>query len=662
MLRFFGKFQRSRNLVLLIFSLVLLVGLVIFYIPNTSLTGGRIPETGTEDRQIVVARVGSRDVTLAQLRQSMAALSSRFSQGNPLPASTLKALGVDKEALDRLIEERVALSEADRLKVTGTDRDVSDAVTRAFVDSETGKFIGIEEYKRRLRLNGQDLGEYEQTLRDAAALGKMRRLLTASEQVSDRDVDEQYKSDNTKVELSYGIIDLEKIRSKFTPGDAELQAYYDQHKEEFKATDPVRKVDYIYVPTDEVGKTLKLTEQDLRAEYDQNKQTEPRVSVIKLNVLASADEPTVKAKIDELTARVRGTANTKAEDFATVAKGNSQDPSASKGGDLGFIKKNPNRSSDWRQRAFSLKAGDIDGPFRDGPAWYIMKMTEQREVPFAEMRPTVEAGLRNRRAYAQASLLADKAYEKATEYKDLKRAAEEIAKELNVGVDVVLKSTPFFKPGDTLPKIGSSPQFEEAVTPLKKGEIGDKVGIDGGLAVPQVTDIRDGGAQLTFDEARNQVEGKLRKEKEPNLAQSRAQEIVSRAKTPAEFTALLKAEGVEAKSDTNFNTLQAPGSAFGGLQALQAARASGIQLKEGEVAKAPIKFGAGYLIFAATKRTEADLSKLSGERQAIRQRLLDERQRLLYDAQMKEARKKYEQRGDIKVYQDRIDTFMNGSQ
>jgi peptidyl-prolyl cis-trans isomerase D len=663
MLRFFSKFQRSRNLVLLLFSLILLVGLVLFYVPNQSLNpNANLPSTA-EDKKVVVAKVGDREVTLLQLRQSMTALSQRFSQGNPLPASTLKALGVDKEALDRLIDENLILAEADRLNVKGTDRDVSDAVTRTFVDGETGKFVGVEEYKRRLRLNGQDLGEYEQALRDSATLNKMRKVITAAEQVSDRDVDEQFKTDNTKVELAYGIIDLEKVRSKFKPTDADLSEYYEKHKDEFKATDTVRKVDYIFIPTDEVAKQLKLTEADMKAEYEQNKQKEPRASIIKLNVLTPADEATVKAKIDELNVRVRGTANSKPEDFAAVAKGNSQDAAtASKGGDIGFVKKNPNRSSDWKQRAINLKVGDIDGPFRDGTSWYLMKVTEEREIPFAEMRPTIEAGLRNRRAYAQASLLADKAYEKATEYKDLRKAAAEIASELKIPADKLVRSTPFFKQGDSLPGIGSSQQFEDAVIPLKKGEIADKVGITDGLAVPQLAETREGGVQLTFEEARNQVEIKLRKEREPNLALQRAQEIVSQAKNATDFQALLKAEGVDVKTDTNFNTLQAPGSAYGGLQALQSARAVGLRLKEGEVTKSPVKFGAGYLIFAATKRTEADMSKLGADRESLRQRILQERQNVLYDTYIKEARKRYEQRGDIKVYQDKIDAFMSGAQ
>ena len=581
MLRFFSKFQRSRNFLLLLFSLVLLVSLVIFFIPNTPLGNNRFNAANPED-DTVIAKVGSEEITIKDYRSAMVALGSRFSQGNTLPLATLRQLGIDKDAIDRLVDERLAVSEAKRLNIHGTDTDVNEQVTRSFVDPDTGKFLGEEEYMRALRLRGEDLGQYESNLRKAAALGRFRAYLTSAEQVSDREIEQSFKHDNTKVEVSYAIIDLEKVRSKFKPGDAELQAYYEQHKDKFKATEPVRKVDYIFIPTDEVAKTLKFTDEELKAQYDQNKQYEPRASIIKLNVLTPNDETTVKAKIDQLSQRVRGAPGVPAEDFAAVAKGNSQDPSAAKGGDLGFIKKEPN-SQDWKQRAHNIDAGNIDGPFRHGSAYYLMKVTEKREVPFASMRATVDAGHRNRQAFAKASQIADKAYEKATEYKDLRKAAEEIAKELNVGVDKVFRTTPFFKNGDSLPEWGNVPQFESTVSELKKGEIGDKVAIPGGHAIPQVVDERTNGAQLTFDEARNQVEQELRKEREPDVAKQRATEIVTAAKTPAEFQTLLKAEGIETKTSTNLDNLQAPGAASGGLQLLQQARTSAINLKEGEI-------------------------------------------------------------------------------
>jgi hypothetical protein len=62
------------------------------------------------------------------------------------------------------------------------------------------------------------------------------------------------------------------------------------------------------------------------------------------------------------------------------------------------------------------------------------------------------------------------------------------------------------------------------------------------------------------------------------------------------------------------------------------------------------------------KRTEADLSKLPEEREGVRQSILGERQGLAYDAFVKAARKRYEEQGKIKIYQDRIDKFFKAAE
>jgi peptidyl-prolyl cis-trans isomerase D len=660
MLRFFAKFQRSRNAVLLLFCLLMLVSLVLFYaVPGTNFSDRLRGRGSNAGEETVVAKVGKYEITLRDYRTAIQALGSTFTRGNQLPLTTVRALGLDKQALDRLIADRLVQAEADRLGIGATDREVSEQIVRlpGFTNSETGQFIGKEEYLRTLALRGEDVEVFEGNIRSGIAVGKVRSYLTSAEQVSERDIEEAYKKDNTRVELVYALIDNEKVRKRLQLADADLRAYYDAHLDEFKANEPHRKVEYIFVPTDKVAETLKITDEELRAEYEQNKQYEPRVSIIKLDVLTPKDEDTVGNKIRELNQRVRGTPSVKAEDFGDVARGNSQDASAAKGGDIGFIKKDPNRANNWRQRAFNLKVGDIDGPFRDGQSWYLMKVTEQREVSFAEMRPTLIAGERNRRAYGEASKLADKAYEKFVEYKDIRKAAEEIAKELKVKPETLIRSTPFFKNGDTLPEIGSNPAFESAVGELKnKGDIGDKIGIPNGLAVPRLADLREGGQQLTFEEARNQVEEKVRRQREQNLAQQRAQEIITQAKTASEFEKLIREEGLEVKTDTNFNSYTFPT-----LQVTQQAQAAATQLKEGEVSKAPLKVGAGYLIFASTKRTDADLSQLAANREGVRQRLLGERQNLVYDAYLKAARRRYEENKQIKIYQDVIDKFFGSA-
>lgn len=664
MLRFFAKFQRSRNLILLAFCALLLIGLVAFYIPNTPLDpSGRFSSSAAGD-DVVIAKVGSQEVSMRELRVRLQQMASSFGQrgGNSIPLTTLKQLGMDKQALDQLIASRILLDQGSNLGLIGTDREVADVVKGQFTD-ESGKFIGAEEYKRRLRLQGVDLGQFENDRRNEITSRKVHDFLTSAEQVSDRDVEERFKKDNTKVEVVYASVDIEKIRQKYKPSDEDLKTYYEAHKNDFKATAPTRKVDYIFISTDDAAKIVPISDEDLRKEYETRKQVEYRASIIKLKVLTPEDETTVKSKIDELANRVRGK-DGKGEDFAAVAKGNSQDPSAANGGDLGWIKKDPNKTSDWRQRPYTggLKVGEIDGPFRDGQAWYVMKVTEQRDVPFEQMRETLKATLSNNKAFQKASQLADTAYEKATEYKDLRKAAEEIAKELKVNPETLVKSTPYFKNGDSL-ELGKSsgrsnvPAFEEAVSTLKKGEIGDKVSIPGGQAVPQVVDVIENGQQLTYDQARNQVEDKVRAEKEPALAQTKAQQIVSQAKNAEDFQRLAKAEGFETKNDTNLQNYSFPSAGGTIPQGSNQARTAVMTLKEGEVYKAPIKTGASYLIFAATKRTEADLTRLAGQRESLRQAIVSERRQAAYEAYVKSARKLYEQQGKIKIYQDRIDKF-----
>lgn len=666
MLRFFAKLERSRSVLLVAFCALLLVGLIAFYIPTEYLGPGTGPVRSSDD-DAVIAKVGSEEITLKEYKAALSRSLSAFSRGNSLPLSIAKSIGYDKQALDQLISERLVIEQGRDLKLAGTDREVSDAIRRVFTDDKGG-FIGRDEYLRRIKLSGLNVEEYENERRNDITARKVRDFIISPTQVSDRDVEEKYKRDNTKIEAVYATVDREKIRSKFSPTEQEFRSYYDARKDEFKAGEKTRKVEYIFIPMNEVAKTVPVTEEELKKEYESRKEYEKRASIIKLNVLATADEDTVKSKIDELAGKVRD--SKPGEDFATVAKGNSQDPSAKQGGDIGWIKKDRNKSSQWRQRVYNnnLEVGAVEGPFREGRSWYLMKVTEQREVPFEQMRDTLKATAQNNRAYKVANDLAQKAYEKATEHKDLRKAAEAIAGDVKVSADSLLKSTPYFMDGDAQKDLGDSashannPAFDNATNTLAKDEIGEKVSIPGGFAVPRVVDILDKGTAMSFEQARNQVENKYRQEKEPTFAQARAQEILNQSKSVEDFERLAKAEGLEIKTDTNFDSYSFPSASQEGSQASNQARTALMSLKEGEAAKSPIKVGASYLIFAAKKRTEADLSKLPQERETVRRGILNERQNLAFDAFIKAARKRYEEQGKIKIYQNEIDKFFKNAE
>ena len=79
-----------------------------------------------------------------------------------------------------------------------------------------------------------------------------------------------------------------------------------------------------------------------------------------------------------------------------------------------------------------------------------------------------------------------------------------------------------------------------------------------------------------------------------------------------------------------------------------------------EVAKAPIKTGAGsYIVFAATKRTEADMSKFAEQKSSLRMRLEGERGNLVYDAYVKASRKRYEDAGKLWIDNKKINEVID---
>ena len=56
----------------------------------------------------------------------------------------------------------------------------------------------------------------------------------------------------------------------------------------------------------------------------------------------------------------------------------------------------------------------------------------------------------------------------------------------------MVKETAFVKPGDDVPGIGSSQQFEAVIEPLNNpGDVGEQTGVKGGFAIPMLVEKRE---------------------------------------------------------------------------------------------------------------------------------------------------------------------------
>jgi peptidyl-prolyl cis-trans isomerase C len=89
----------------------------------------------------------------------------------------------------------------------------------------------------------------------------------------------------------------------------------------------------------------------------------------------------------------------KGEDFATVAKEKSKDPSA-EGGDLGFFSRGQ-MLKPFEDAAFALKVGEISDPVQTQFGWHIIKVEEKRTRPlptFDQVKDTIISQLTSQKA------------------------------------------------------------------------------------------------------------------------------------------------------------------------------------------------------------------------------------------------------------------------
>jgi peptidyl-prolyl cis-trans isomerase C len=151
----------------------------------------------------------------------------------------------------------------------------------------------------------------------------------------------------------------------------ELSEYYAGHTEEFRHPDMVR--------TSHILITVKQG-----ATQEQDKQARQRAV--------------------ELLARAK-----KGEDFAKLAKENSEDPSAPQGGDIGYIS-NGDAAPEYEAAAFALEPGAVSEVVRTDFGYHIIKVTDKKKAGVStldEARAELTAFLKNQKAQAELGKIVD---------------------------------------------------------------------------------------------------------------------------------------------------------------------------------------------------------------------------------------------------------------
>ena len=645
MLKQLGRLERTRSIVIIGFAVVMAFSLVVFYAPGRSAVNAD-PFKNTE----ALAKVGSDTVTVADLAQ----LREGYQQmlGGQM---NLAALGGNKRFLDGLIRDRVIAQEAARLGLAASDAEVAEKIRKQFSDA-SGQFVGIDRYKESVTARYGDIEKFERTIRDSIAQDKLKAFVTASVNVSNDEVEEAYKRENTKFDLHYAVVDTAKLAEKIQPTDDELRSYFEQHKTEYRILEPQKKIRYLFIEQEKAGAKLAIGDKELREEYERlspdAKQAGVKVQQILLKVARQDLDAHVEQKTKDLIVKLRGTTGTATEEaFAEVARGNSEDPATARNG--GFlarpVKKNPNKPDALYDRVLDMQPGEVsDVPIKYAGHYYILRRGESVPRAFEEMKGELLISLRNRRGYAEAAKIADRAQARLKELKDPQKVAQELAGEANMRPADMVKETPYIKPGDDVPGIGNNQQFEAAIAPLENAnDVGERTGVRNGFAIPMLVDKKEPRIP-DFEEVRTKIIQVVKDQRAKEQLDQKAREIGANAKTPSEVKSTAEANGLEVGSDEDYKLGGVLGKA-GTSPALDEAIYS---LQSGQVTTTPIKVGENWVIVGVNKRIDADLAEFAGQRDQLTNSLLSERQNQVFEDYISTVQDRMKREGKIKIYSD----------
>ncbi|MEN3332569.1 MAG: peptidyl-prolyl cis-trans isomerase, partial [Blastocatellia bacterium] len=671
MLKFLSGRKRSRNVLLLFFIAVMTLSLVCLFSVVVSGGGSGLFGNKTGGNDTTVAKVGSYEVTLKEFKDALTGFNRQISQGQGrqgMQSLTATYALYGQQVLDNLLREKLVQYEADRLSLGATDEEVEARLKQTFTP-----WPGPEAYRERLIQAGLTPVQFETGLRASIAAEHLRSYITAAVQVSPQEVEEEYRRNNTKYSVRWTDVNPDQLKDKVTFTDADLRAYFDAHKDDFKVTTEQRRARYIFIDSAKAGEAAPIADDELKASYDPESNLKAvRVSQIVIDVPKSAEkkadatrsaaaqqtadpEEAIRKKAQEISDRAKGANGKPAEDFAKLARENSSDAaSKANGGDIGWVNKDAKRDNDDPlNNAFGMKTGDVSQPVKKGDKYYIMKVTERRTASFEEARPALLKDARTRKGYSEAVNIANQAAERLKETKDPQAVVAEINKQRGVEVTSV-REVPFFAQGDSPAELSGAPELQSVIFDLQNpNDVGESVNINGGFAVPQYVEKRD-PHDPPFDEARAKVEQHYRADKAKELAHERARQI-GQAKSSDEMKKIADSLGI--KMEERVGAVET--DSIGPLTTDES-RAPIYKLNVGQVTSEPLKSDNDhYVAVVLTERKDADMGEaFQKEKKSIEQRLLDEKRNVYFTTYLAELQQKLKSEQRIKIYQERIDSAM----
>ena len=405
------------------------------------------------DKDKVVAEVNGNDIRQGEWDTAHKAETDRLRQQMPtLDVKLFDSPEARYATLERLVRERVMAAAAQKAHLGVSDEALARELQRipaiAALRGPDGK-LDVARYKEILAQQGYTPEGFEAQLRSDIATRQVLAGVAGTGLAATAVARGAFDAYFEKREIQVARLDAAAFAAKVQPTDAEIEAFYQANPKRFLAPEQAN-IEYLVLDIESIKKSITVSEADLKTYYEQNSaqmagKEERRAS----HILITADKAApaeqraaARKKADDLLAQIKS----KPESFAELARKNSQDPgSATKGGDLDFFARGA-MVKPFEEAAFAMKKGETSAVVESDFGFHIIRLTDIKQPKvksFEEMRPGLEAQLRQQQAQRKFAESADAFSNAVYEQADgLKAVAERFKLELRTAANLRRQPAP----------------------------------------------------------------------------------------------------------------------------------------------------------------------------------------------------------------------------
>ena len=497
--------------------------------------------------QSTLAKIGHTEISTEQFRQlytdRLQQLGRQF--GRPLTMDQARAFGLDRQVLQQTIAEAALDEETQRLGLA-----MSDEETRRTILSDPnfrgpdGKFDPAR-FQAAIRQFGYAEARYVADQRRVSMRRQIAGAVSSGLTLPKVMIDALSNFQNEQRSVEYVKLDASQAGTIDPPSPETLAGYFDEHKVQFRAPE-YRKIIFVAVNPEEIGKWTDVSDDDAKKLYDARKDTigTPEKREVSQIVFPNMDEATA--------ARARLASGTSFEDLARERGLKASDV------DLGSVSKSEIIDSAIAAAAFALPSGEVSEPVQGQFGVAVVKIGKIEpgvEVPYEAVAPGLKKEIAIERARKQVSDLRDKMEDERGGGASVAEAAKKLGLTA-VTIDAVDRSgrTPNGQLATNIPR------GLDVVTQAFNSDVGvdnDPIAFNSGYVWYDVLGITP-SRERNLDEVKDQVEAKWREDQISSRLRTKATDMVQKLDQGAKLADEATAANLKVETAANFKREATP--------------------------------------------------------------------------------------------------------